>query len=256
MNYYKLINGETFVGIASQLDFREYQKKHNILLACKEETAQYVQCEDALYHANWMKSVITDRFPYTTVELVSIDEEEYNMLREAIEAGKDIIVEPDNPVDDDPLPTDPIEEVTVEYVKNAKISEMNNTCNKVITNGFDTVLSDGESHHFSLTTQDQLNLITLSSLVENGETAIPYHADGELCKFYSAEDIGTIITMATSFKTYHVSYFNALRAYIESLDTIENIRAVTYGTPIPEEYQSEVLKVLNAQIGASDEENT
>lgn len=256
MNYYKLINGETFVGIASQLDFREYQKKHNILLACKEETAQYVQCEDALYHANWMKSVITDRFPYTTVELVSIDEEEYNTLREAIEAGKDIIVEPESPVEEDFLPVDPIEEVTIEYVRNAKISEMNNTCNKVITNGFDTILSDGETHHFSLTTQDQLNLITLSTLVESGETAIPYHADGELCKFYSADDIGTIVTMATSFKTYHVSYFNALRAYIESIDTIENIRAITYGTPIPEEYQSEVLKVLNAQIGASDEENT
>lgn len=256
MNYYKLINGVAFVGIASQLDFREYQKKHNILLACKEETAQYIQCEDALYHANWMKPIITDRFPYTTIELVSIDEEEYNTLREAIEAGKDIIVEPESPVEEDPLPVDPIEEVTVEYVKNAKISEMNNTCNKVITNGFGAILSDGEFHHFSLTTQDQLNLITLSSLVESGETAIPYHADGELCKFYSAEDIGTIITMATSFKTYHVSYFNALRAYIESLDTIENIRAVTYGTPIPEEYQSEVLKVLNAQIGASDEENT
>lgn len=254
MNYYKLINGENFVGIASQLDFREYQKKHNILLACEEETAQYVQSDDELYHANWMKPVITDRFPYTTVEMISIDEEEYNTLREAIEAGKDIVVEPDNPTEEDPLPTDPIEEITVEYVKNVKISEMNNTCNKVITNGFDTVLSDGEAHHFSLTTQDQLNLITLSTLVESGENAIPYHADGELCKFYSAEDIETIITMATSFKTYHVSYFNALRAYIESLDTIEAIKAITYGTPIPEEYQSEVLKVLNAQIGVSDEE--
>lgn len=256
MNYYKLINGETFVGIASQLDFREYQKKHNIFLACDEETAQYVQSEDGLYHASWMKPVITDRFPYTTVEMISINEEEYNTLREAIEAGKDIVVEPDNSIEDDPIPTDPIEEITVEYMKNIKISEMNNTCNKVITNGFDTVLSDGEPHHFSLTTQDQLNLITLSTLVENGETAIPYHADGELCKFYSAEDIGAIITMATSFKTYHVSYFNALRAYIESLDTIESIRAITYGTPIPEEYQSEVLKVLYSQIGAANEKNT
>lgn len=256
MNYYKLIDGETFAGIATQLDFREYQKKHNIFLACTEETAQYVQSEDALYHSNWMKPVATDNFPYTTVEMVAIDEEEYNALREAIEAGKEIVVEPDASADEEPLPADPIEEVTVEYVKTAKISEMNNTCNKVITNGFDTVLSDGETHHFSLTTQDQLNLITLSTLVESGETAIPYHADGELCKFYSAEDIRTIITMATSFKTYHVSYFNALRAYIESLDTIEAIRAIVYGTPIPDEYQSEVLKVLNAQIGASDEENT
>lgn len=255
MNYYKLIDGETFVGIATQLDFREYQKKHNILLACTEETAQYVQSEDSLYHANWMKPISTDNFPYTSIEMIAINEEEYDTLREAIEAGKEIIVESDTPVEEEPLPPDPIEEVTINYVKTAKISEMNNTCNKVITNGFDTVLSDGEKHHFSLTTQDQLNLITLSTLVESGETAIPYHADGELCKFYSADDIGTIITTAMSFKTYHVSYFNALRAYIESLETIEAIRAIVYGTPIPEEYQSEALKVLNAQIGVSDEEN-
>lgn len=254
MNYYKLINGENFVGIASQLDFREYQKKHNILLACEEETAQYVQSEYALYHANWMKPVITDRFPYTTVEMISIGEEEYNTLHEAIEAGKDIVVEPDLPVEESPLPTDPIEEITIDYVKMQKINEMNNICNKVITNGFDTVLSDGGTHHFSLTTQDQLNLITLSTLVESGENSIPYHADGELCKFYSAEDVRTIIAMATSFKTYHVSYFNALRAYIESLDTIESIMVVMYGTIIPEEYQSEVLKALTAQMGASDEE--
>lgn len=57
MNYYKLINGETFVGIATQYDFREYQKKHGILLACDEETAQYVQVEESLYHAEWMKPV-------------------------------------------------------------------------------------------------------------------------------------------------------------------------------------------------------
>lgn len=29
MNYYKLINGETFVGVASQFDFREYHRKLN-----------------------------------------------------------------------------------------------------------------------------------------------------------------------------------------------------------------------------------
>ena len=254
MNYYKLINGETFVGIATQLDFREYQKKHNILLACDEETAQYVQSGESLYHAGWMKPISTDRFRYTEVEMVSIDEDEYNTLFEAIEAGKEIIIEPDTPVEEEPLPADPIEIVTVEYVKSAKINEMSNVCNRVITGGFDTVLSDGEVHHFSLTTQDQLNLITLSTLVESGETAIPYHADGELCKFYPVEDITTIITTATAFKTYHVSYFNALRVFIDSLETIESIKDIVYGIPIPEEYQSEVLKALNMQIGASNEE--
>lgn len=138
--------------------------------------------------------------------------------------------------------------IRVEYVKAMKLAEMSNTCNTVITKGFDAVLSDGETHHFSLTTQDQLNLITLSTMLASGETAIPYHADNELCKFYSADDISTIITSATTFKTYHVSYFNALKAYIESINTIEEISAITYGIEIPADYQSDVLKYLLSQV--------
>lgn len=256
MNYYKLINGENFVGIATQLDFREHQKKHNILLACDEQSAQYVQSEDLLYHASWMKPITTDKFPYNMADVFSIEENEYIALKEAIDSGKDIIVEPDSPAEDEPEPTDPVEEITIEYIKTAKINELNSTCNKVITGGFDIVLSDENISHFSLTTQDQLNLITLSVLVESGETSIPYHADGELCKFYSANDIKAIISAATSFKTYHVSYFNALRAYVESLENIDSISEITYGCEIPDEYQSDVLKVLLAQAGDVDEENT
>lgn len=256
MNYYKLINGETFVGIATSLDFRTYQKKHNILLACDEEQAQYVEAADGgYYHASWMKPVTTESVTYSEVELIAIEKDEYDTLYAAIESGEEIVVEPDTP-EEEPQPSDPVEEVTVEYVKSAKVTEMSNTCNKVITNGFDVTLSDGESHHFSLTTQDQLNLITLSTMVESGESSIPYHADGELCKFYSAADIGTVISTATSFKTYHVSYFNALKAYIEALSTIEEIAAITYGVTIPEEYQSEVLKALIARMGATDNENS
>lgn len=114
----------------------------------------------------------------------------------------------------------------------------------VISAGFDIKLSDNEIHHFALTTQDQLNLITLSSLVASGETNIPYHADGELCKFYSPEDIMTITEGATNFKTYQVSYFNSLKAYIESMSDIESISAITYGVQIPDEYMSDVLKSL------------
>ena len=132
------------------------------------------------------------------------------------------------------------------YAQEATTNEIPTLENKVITNGFDVVLSDGNSYHFSLTTQDQLNLITLSSMVANGEEQIPYHADGELCRFYSAEDINIIITTATQFKTYQISYFNALKAYIESLDDMNEIGAITYGVDIPVEYQSDVLKVLLA----------
>lgn len=249
MNYYKLISGENFIGIATQLDFREFQCKHSVLLACAENRAQYVQCADTYYRANWMVPVITDEIHYETVDVIQIDKDEYDILLKAVDSGEEIVVEPEQPEPVETPPVDADEQATVEYVKERKITEMSAMCNTVITGGFDVELSDGETHHFSLTTQDQLNLITLSSMVASGETAIPYHADGELCKFYTPEDITTIISTATEFKTYQVSYYNALRAYVETMTDIEQIGSVTYGTGIPKEYQSDVLKALYKQRG-------
>ena len=159
-----------------------------------------------------MLPIATDLYKYESAEVIQIDEQEYNTLKTALETEDEIVIEPETPVEEEPEYVDPNEVITVDYVKGVKIAEMSNTCNKVITNGFDVILSDGNSYHFSLTTQDQLNLITLSSMIASGETQIPYHADGELCRFYSAEDINKIITTATQFKTNQVSYFNALKA--------------------------------------------
>ena len=200
-----------------------------------------------------MLPITTDLYKYESAEVIQIDEQEYNTLKTALETEDEIVIEPETPVEEEPEYVDPNDVITVDYVKSVKIAEMSNTCNKVITNGFDVILSDGNSYHFSLTTQDQLNLITLSSMIASGETQIPYHADGELCRFYSAEDINTIITTATQFKTYQVSYFNALKAYIESMTDIETIGAVTYGMEIPAEHQSDVLKVLLAGMATGGE---
>ena len=250
MNYYKLISGTNFVGIATQHNFREFQHRHSIILACDEERAQYVQCGDLFYRADWMVPVTTDKVSYETVELVRIEKDEYDILLAAVEKGEEIEIEQEQnePVEETPV-VDPIEEVTLDYLKEAKINEMSYVCNQTITNGFDVVLSDGNTYHFSLTTQDQLNLITLSSMIASGETQIPYHADDELCRFYSAEDINTIITVATQFKTYQVSYFNALKMYINSLKRKKTVAAVQYGMAIPEEHQSEVLKTIPAANG-------
>lgn len=247
VNYYKLINGENFVGIATSLDLRRYQHKHRIILLTDESNAQYIQCNDKYYHARWMLPINTNNIEYDIVDIIQIEKDEYDALFEAVEAGKDVVIEPEpEPVEE--LPDEPQNNVTVDYIKTMKLVEMSNKCNQTITSGFDILLSDNKVYHFSLTTQDQLNLITLSSMLSNGETSIPYHADGELCRFYSAEDIAAIIEMATKFKTYQVSYYNSLKVYIESLSTIDEIRAVVYGTEIPVEYQSDVLKILNSQL--------
>lgn len=251
MNYYKIIADGEFIGVGNSTNMICYQVKHNIILGCSEKKAEYIICDEKLYRADWMLPVnpMSTKYSYTKAEVIAIEEEEYNTLVSAIEKNEEIVIEPEFPIEEAPEYFDPNTEITVDYIKKAKVAEMSNTCNKVITNGFDVILSDGNSYHFSLTTQDQLNLITLSSMVASGETQIPYHADGELCKFYSAEDINTIITTATHFKTYQISYFNALKMYINNITEIEDVAEIRYGVSIPEEYQSEVLKAIFATNG-------
>ena len=48
--------------------------------------------------------------------------------------------------------------------------------------------------------------------------------------------------MANTHKTYHVTYYNSLKNYINSLDDISDVNSVTYGMALPVEFQSEVLK--------------
>lgn len=245
MTYYKVINDTEFIGIGSTYDLREYQNKHNILLISNEDNAEYIQINNILYRDDWFKTPVNTHIQYQNAKIIVIPEEEYQQLSEAIDKNEEILITvQDGFIQDEPEQIPVEETVTIDYLKTQKIKEMSYICNQTIVNGFDIELSDGEIRHFSLTVQDQLNLITLSTMVANGETEIPYHADTELCRIYSAEDVNNIIRYATEFKMYHTTYFNSLKAYIQSLNTREGIKEVSYGITIPSEYQSEVLKEL------------
>ena len=176
-----------------------------------------------------------------SVTCEEINKQEYDMLVEELK--------PDDDIPEDITPEPPDGNRIQEY-KSKKITEMSRWCSDVITNGVDVELSDGNTYHFSLTVEDQLNLITISSMIAEGQTLLPYHADGEQCVFFSAEDMLKVIEIATKFKTYHTTYFNSLKTYISALDDIEQIKSLYYGVEIPEEYQSPVWK----EIG-SDENN-
>lgn len=254
MNYYKLISNNEFVGVATQYDFRVYQKKHNVILSCDESEAQYVQINDCFYHANWMGSITTDSVQYHIAEVIRIDEDEYNILVQSSDENvfNDIESSIEQDVNDAPV-VDQDDRVTIEYIRSSKIKELSVTCNKSIEYGVDVSLSDGITGHFSLTTQDQLNLITLQAMVASGETMIPYHADGELCRYYSVEDIERIMNAATIHKTFHVTYFNSLKVYVESLTDMKEISSVKYGMEIPVEYQSDILRNFYASSGEINE---
>lgn len=250
MLYYKVIKDNAFIGVSTSFDLCKYKERDNfppLMLTCTLDEAQYIVCDDNYYHDSWLRPENVKGL-YPSASIIEIDKEEFAALSKSIESGEQIEV-PETPEvpDTEDKPSDPNEEITVDYVKSAKIIEMNAMCTNLIQNGFDVKLSDEISHHFSLTEQDQLNLITLSTLVASGETAIPYHADGEPCKFFSVDDITAILNAATSWKTYQVTYNNSLKTYINSLDNIMDISAISYGMEIPVDYQSDVLRVLLMQ---------
>lgn len=166
---------------------------------------------------------------YQLVTLYEISNAEYEDIREKLNNG--VVVYDDELA---PLMT----------VMAAKISEMSATCKDRISKGFSLVLSDQQDHHFSLTAEDQENIEQMRADINSGETMIPYHADSELFKYLSPEDASAVIAEKRHHILYHTAYFNSLKAYIRSLDTINAISVIEYGADIPVEYQSEVLKDL------------
>lgn len=255
MTYYKIIKNNEFIGIGTSYELRKYQQKHNILLVADDNTAQYIQVKDKLYRDDWFKLLNTNSIEYEIANISVISEDEYKQLLEAIDKGEEISIpiEADNIIEaNDNVIVNEEEIITLEYLKTQKIKEMSHICNQTITNGFDITLSDGKEHHFSLTTQDQLNLITLSAMVSAGETTIPYHADGELCRYFSTDDIDAIIKTATVFKAYQTTYFNSLKIYIQALDNREAVSNIYYGVDIPKEYKPDVLIAMLA--GSNDTE--
>ena len=242
MKYYKIMTFENkIIGAISSSDFVRYSSIGHSYIRCTEKKGEYVVFNGITYRAAWMAPCQTDR-TYIEAQVIEISEDEYQIFIDAIEHNEEI---PDEKEDIPPLPepTDDIQQETLEFIRSSKIKEMSYQCNKTIENGFDIETEDG-IHHYSYALEDQLNLMNLSAAIARGEEQLSYHADGELCRFYTAAEINEIISTGNAWKTYHTTYFNALKSYINSLETIEEISAITYGMELPEEFKTDVLRVI------------
>lgn len=248
MVYFKVIQDERVIAVATSDNLRKHQMKHNVLVRGTEGEAQYLQIDDALYRDKWMKGVSTDFFNYEEVQIKAIPEDEYIVLADAIEESGEIEAQaPEEETaaeDEDELVDTAVGEDTVEFVREIKLKELSLACNKAIVNGFDVVLADEEMHHFSMTMQDQSNLLSIQVQLLAGAKEVPYHADGEESALYSADEMAEIINAANGHKTYHLVYFNALKNWVMGLKRVANIRAVEYGCEIPKKYRSALLKRL------------
>ncbi len=143
-------------------------------------------------------------------------------------------------------------EDSLPVVKAAKLKEISDVCNSVIVAGIDLELSKG-SVHFNLSIEDQSNIANLFRVVELGGTEFPYQSDGGVCRIYTAAEIVQIYIAAQTLITTQTTYHNALKAYVQSLESAEEIAAVTYSMELPEPFASEMntkLAVAQTQMEA------
>lgn len=134
-------------------------------------------------------------------------------------------------------------------LRSAKETEISNACHEAIVSGLDVTLTDGTVGHFSLEETDQINLTTAYNAVLTGAEGYPYHADGQLCKMYSAADILAIGDAATEYKLYHLTYCNHMLAWVRRTETPEELTSIVYGAELPEDLAANMTMVLGATSG-------
>ena len=131
-----------------------------------------------------------------------------------------------------------------------KKSELSTECEKAIVAGVDV----GDAH-YSLTIEDQANILALTPLAQAGNSVF-YHQDGEMCREYSSDEFLAVVNAATVFKTLQTTYCNLLMRQAETMTNAEEVRAVKYGvTELTGEFAERYEMIKATLIGDSGETN-
>lgn len=215
MRYYKIFTNDSFIGIANSQNCLTYQKQNNLLVITDEDMGQFVEYQGKLYRDTWMKQLPERKYNYIEAIIEEISEEEYNTLAASIEKNEEIFVS--IPTVEEEVVIPEANNVSLDFIKESKIKELSYDCNKTIERGVSVFLADeNKTSHFSLTTQDQLNLLSAEIALNSGATTVSYRADGDsLYTNYSARDMQQIIDAAKEHKEACLLRYHELKALIE-----------------------------------------
>lgn len=137
-------------------------------------------------------------------------------------------------------------------IKAAKITELTQTCQNIILNGIDY-----NGKHYTYNYSDQNNISNLVQMAKTTGMDVPYHADNDLCELYSPSDIYAIYIAEEINVTQNTTYLNQLKAYVDTLEDINDINNIVYGQELTGEYlknlndimehSQKIIEVLNAE---------
>ena len=137
----------------------------------------------------------------------------------------------------------------LDEIRADKLAELSSSCNAAITAGMDVETSQG-TEHFSLQETDQINLTTALSAVQSGAAGYPYHADGQLCRLFTAVEIQAIAAASVRHKLYHTTLCNHLLTWARRAETKEELSGITYAADgMPDDLAANMAAVLAAAAG-------
>ena len=137
----------------------------------------------------------------------------------------------------------------LDEIRTDKLAELSASCNAAITDGMDVETTQG-TEHFSLQETDQINLTTALSAVQSGAAGYPYHADGQLCRLFTAAEIQAIAEASVRHKLYHTTLCNHLLTWARRAETREELSGITYAADgMPEDLAANMASVLAAAAG-------
>lgn len=142
----------------------------------------------------------------------------------------------------------------ISIIKQSKLDEIKQACEDYIYAGTNVILPDNTVEHFTYTLADQSNISEMFTAIMAGATEYPYHADGEICKIYTKEQIIAIYGTLSLFKTEATTYHNSLKAQINAMTDADAISAIKFKkTELTGEYltnYNEMMASAQTQLNA------
>lgn len=229
--FYKVVKNLEIVDVLNHITFVRLQPLHTILFSCQQEYAQGILSSNddkVWFVADLIKENVNN---YPEVKLIEIDEEEYNILKDALKKDEPIFYPdiPDEPSEEEEEIPDP-EVDTLTFVKTAKLNELNKARDAALADGF---FVDKVKYGFNKTDQqNMLETLTLllTKLMQGQENAIVYYKPygaGTMTE-YSKEKFMKVVSKAEQHKLTIWSKYNTLVSQVESSSTIQEVADIKW----------------------------
>ena len=219
---YKIIKDNRVIDLVQYADFIRFLSTGRAIRTSKDFAEGIVGADNKTIYSFQPNTA----HPVVTVEEISCDE--FKRLQSLLNSGVEICAN----------------EVVLAEARQSKIMQLSNQCKVFINAGFSTTLSDGKLYNFRLTAEDQLNLMSIEGQLNMGaETAI-YHATDMPCRVFTRDDMLKVVKAFRRHVTYHTTYFNVAKQYINSLTDTEKISRFSYGTDVSTAVNDRVIRQI------------